>query len=160
MIVRILKTIVNNLICALTSTDILILSIAGALFVALIIVGAVRIAKKRKIQAEIASREVDDDVFEKRGIRYTDDMTIVDKDGDLNISYGKHDCLLKQNQTYIADKKGYVHPGKYTILSTKEGEESFNIRIGVYVKEYHHGQEVVLTPGEEITPVSTDIILR
>ena len=149
----------KNFLDALTSTDIIILSIVGVFFVIVFIIGAIKLAKKRKIQAEIESREVDD-VTIKHGVRYTDDMTIVTKDGDTNISYGKHDCLLKQNETYIADKKGYVHPGKYTILSTKDNEDAFNVRIGVYVKEYKHGQEVVLTEGEEITPVSTDIILR
>jgi len=144
---------------ALTTTDILVLAAVGVLFVAMVIAGAIRLSKRRKEQAEIESREVDD-VTIKHGIRYTDDMTIVTKDGDTNISYGKHDCLLKQNQTYIADKKGYVHPGKYTILATKDDEETFNVRIGTYVKEYRHGQEVVLTEGEEVTPVSTDIILR
>ena len=144
---------------ALTTTDIAILAVVVGLFVLMFVVGAIRLAKKRKNDAEVASREVED-VTIKNGIRYTDDMTIVTKDGDTNISYGKGDCMLKQNQTYIADKKGYVHPGKYTILATKDGEDAFNVRIGVYVKEYHHGQEVVLTEGEEITPVSTDIILR
>ena len=144
----------RNLIGALTTTDIIILAV-----VIMFIVGAIRLAKKRKTEAEIASREVDD-VTMKKGVRYTDDMTIVTQDGDTNISFGKGDCVLKQNQTYVADRKGYVHPGKYTILATKEDEETFNVRIGVYVREYHHGQEIVLTEGEEITPVSTDIILR
>ena len=149
----------HNIIGALTPTDITILAIVGGFFVVMFIVGAIRLAKKRKNDAEIASREVDD-VTIKKGVRYTDDMTIVTKDGEANISFGKGDCVLKQNQTYTAEKKGYVHPGKYTILATKDDEESFNVRIGVYVKEYHHGQEIVLTEGEEITPVSTDIILR
>lgn len=149
----------RNLIGALTTTDIIILAVVGAFFVIMFIVGAIRLAKKRKTEAEIASREVDD-VTMKKGVRYTDDMTIVTQDGDTNISFGKGDCVLKQNQTYVADRKGYVHPGKYTILATKEDEETFNVRIGVYVREYHHGQEIVLTEGEEITPVSTDIILR
>ena len=149
----------RNLIGALTTTDIRILAVVVVFFVIMFIVGAIRLAKKRKTEAEIASREVDD-VTMKKGVRYTDDMTIVTQDGDTNISFGKGDCVLKQNQTYVADRKGYVHPGKYTILATKEDEETFNVRIGIYVREYHHGQEIVLTEGEEITPVSTDIILR
>ena len=150
---------VKHILVALTATDITILAVAGALFIAMFVIGAVRLAKKRKNDAEIASREVDD-VTTKKGIRYTDDMTIVTKEGEANISFGKGDCVLKQNQTYVAEKKGYVHPGKYTILATKEGEESFNVRIGSYVKEYKHGQKIVLTEGEEITAVSADIILR
>lgn len=148
-----------SLLGALSTTDIIVLSSVAGLFVLMFVAGAIRMAKNKKIQAEIKSREVDD-VTIKKGIRYTDDMTIVTKDGDTNISFGKHDCVLKQNQTYVADKKGYVHPGKYTLLATKDNEEAFNIRIGAYVKEYHHGQEVILTEGEEITAVSTDVILR
>ena len=154
-----MKFNVNNLLGALTTTDIIVLSVVALFFVLMVVIGAIRLSKKRKEEAEIASREVDD-VTIKHGVRYTDDMTIVTKDGDTNISYGKHDCILKQNETYIASKKGYVHPGKYTILATKDDEETFNVRIGTYVKEYRHGQEVVLTDGEEVTPVSTDIILR
>jgi hypothetical protein len=149
----------KSMLGALNTGDIIILSIVAALFVAIIIAGTIRIIKKRKVQAEIASREADDVVI-KKGVRYTDDMTIVDQEGYTNISFGKGDVVLKQNQTYIAERKGYVMPGKYTVLATKEGEEKFNIRIGVYVKEYSHAQEIVLTEGEEITPVSTDIILR
>lgn len=157
-----MKNLFNStkaLIGALTTTDIVILSAVGVFFLAVIIVGIVRIVKKRKIAAEIASREVDD-VTIKKGVRYTDDMTIVDTEGVTNISFGKGDAILKQNQTYKAEKKGYVKPGKYTMLATKDDEEKFNVRIGVYVKEYYHGQEIVLTEGEEITPVSNDIILR
>lgn len=145
--------------CALKTTDIIVLGVVGVFFVAMFIVGAIRLSKRKKEQAEIESREVDD-VTVKHGVRYTDDLTIVTKDGDTNISFDKHDCILKQHETYIAGKKNYVHPGKYTILATKDDEEKFNVRIGTYVKEYTHGQEVVLTEGEEITPVSTDIILR
>jgi len=157
-----MKDLFNNtkaLIGALTTTDIIILAAVGVFFLAVIVVGIVRIVKKRKIAAEIASREVDD-VTIKHGVRYTDDMTIVDTEGVTNISFGKGDAILKQNQTYTADRKGYVKPGKYTMLATKDDEEKFNVRIGVYVKEYYHGQEIVLTEGEEITPVSNDIILR
>ena len=149
----------SSLLCALSTTDIIILSTIGGLFLIMFIWGAIRLKKRKKAQAEIEAREVDD-VKIKKGIRYTDDMTITTPDGDQNISYGKKDLILKQNQTYIADKKGYVNPGKYTILSTNEDETEFNVRIGIYVKEYHHGQEIILAEGEEITAVSTDIILR
>jgi len=150
---------IKTMLGALSTTDIIVVSAIGVFFTIVVIVGIVRLIKKRKIDAEIASREVDD-VIEKKGVRYTEDMTIVDQEGNMNISYGKGDVVLKQNETYTAERKGYVKPGKYTILSTKDDETKFNIRIGIYVKEYAHGQEIVLTEGEEITAVSTDIILR
>lgn len=151
--------VVKSMLGALNTTDIIVVSVIGLFFVLVFVFGAIRLYKKRKIDAEIASREVDE-VIEKKGVRYTEDMTIVDTEGNMNISFGKGDTILKQNETYTAVKKGYVKPGKYTILSTKDNETEFNIRIGIYVKEYKHGQEIVLTEGEEITPVSTDVILR
>ena len=149
----------KSVLGALSTTDTIIVVCIAVFFVAMFIVGAIRLSKHKKRQAEIASREVDD-VTIKKGVRYTDDMTIVDQAGNTNISFGKGDCVLKQNQTYVADPKGYVHPGKYTMLATKDEEEKFNVRIGAYVKEYHHGQEIILAQGEEITAVSTDVILR
>lgn len=158
-ILKLINPRISNMLGALTTTDIIILSVVGAFFLLLIIWGSIKIIKKRKIEAEIKSREADD-VTIKHGVRYTDDMTIVDQEGYTNISFGKGDLLLKQNVTYVADRKGAVKPGKYTILATKDGEEKFNVRIGTYVKEYSHAQEIILAEGEEITAVSTDIILR
>lgn len=154
-----MRSIFKPLVAALGTTDIIILAVLGGFFVIMFVAGAIKLSKNKKAKAEMEAREVED-VNMSRGVRYTDDMTIVTPDGDPNLSFGKKDCVLKQNQTYIADKKGYVHPGKYTILSTKDGETKFNVRIGVYVKEYYHGQEIILAEGEEITAVSTDIILR
>ena len=81
-----------------------------------------------------------------------------------------HQVLVQRNSTKnlkaltdvteLIGKNIYVKPGKYTMLATKDDEEKFNVRIGVYVKEYSHAQEIVLAEGEEITAVSTDIILR
>ena len=93
-------------------------------------------------------------------MRYTPDSEIVDDQGNMNISYVKHDVILQPRKTVVVSKKGVVHPGKYTVLSAYENEETFNIRIGLYVKEYKHGQEVVLAEGDEICPTSTTIILR
>ena len=149
----------SNFLGALTTKDIIILSVVAVIFVGILIAGIIKMRKNKKIQAEIESREVED-VTIKKGIRYTDDMTIVTSDGETNLSYGKGDCLLKQNETYVAARNGYVHPGKYTILTTNDDETSFNIRVGVYVREYKHGQEIVLAEGEEITAVSSDVILR
>ena len=56
-------------------------------------------------------------------------------------------------------KKSPIKPGKYTVLSAYSNEETFNIRIGGFVKEYKHGQEIVLADGDEICPTSTTIIL-
>ena len=78
----------------------------------------------------------------------------------FSFKYHWLDLILRQNQTYTTKRGGDLKPGKYTILSARENEDAFNVRIGIYVKEYKHGQDVVIGESEEITPVSTDIILR
>ena len=37
---------------------------------------------------------------------------------------------------------------------------SNTVRVGNYVQEYKHGQEIILAEGDEICPTSTTIILR
>ncbi len=151
---------INSLLGAVLETDVIILiCVVGAVLIGATTVSTIRYFKKRKIRMEEADREVED-VTIKRNVRYTEDATIVDKLGDMNVTFIKNDIVLKQNVTYHAGKKLDFLPGKYTILSTKDSEEEFNVRIGTFVKSYKHGQAVVIAEGEEVTPVSSDIILR
>lgn len=150
----------NSLLGAVLETDVIILiSVVGAVLIGATTVSTIRYFKKRKKRMEEADREVED-VTIKHKVRYTEDATIVDKLGDMNVTFLKGDIVLKQNITYHAGKKLDFLPGKYTILSTRDTEEEFNVRIGTFVKSYKHGQTVVIAEGEEVTPVSTDIILR
>ena len=149
----------NSFVLALTQTQGIVLIVVGALFLLMFTYNLIRMIINKKKRAEEALREVDGTIT-KRGVRYTEDMTVVDTEGNMNISYGKRDVVLKQNQTYIAEKHGYVKPGKYCVLATHNQEDKFNIRIGAYVKEYYHNQEIILAEGEEITAVSTNVILR
>ena len=112
---------------------------------------------KEKKASELKQAE---GVVEKDGVRYTPDAEIVGDDGEMNISYVKKDVILQPRKVVVVDKKGAVKPGKYTVLSAYQNEETFNIRIGLYVKEYKHGQEIVLAEGDEICPTSSSIILR
>ena len=148
-----------SIIGAITPGVIALISVLGVVFVGTFTTSVVRYVKNKKKRLEEVSREVED-VEIIIGIRYTDDATIVDKLGDMNVSYNKEDLILRQNQTYTTKRAGDLKPGKYTILSARENEDAFNVRIGIYVKEYKHGQDIVLGEGEEITPVSTDVILR
>ena len=136
-----------------------LLGVAVLIIVIFSIVTIKNIVKNKKAKAEEKTRMVDDVNVEK-GVRYTVDQTIVDKEGEVNISYDKKDILLQPRKVAIVGKKNEVKPGKYTVLSAYANEETFNIRIGLYVKEYTHGQEIVLAEGEEICPTSTTIILR
>ena len=134
----------------------------GVLAVIVIITAIVtikRMVAKRKAKKESETRQVEE-VVVKKGVRYTPDSEIVDKEGKVNISYTAEDIVLQPRKVVIVDKKGIVKPGKYTLLSAYENEETFNIRIGLYVKEYKHGQEIILVAGDEICPTSTTIILR
>ena len=74
--------------------------------------------------------------------------------------YFNQEKLLLLVKTVTVGKKQNIKPGKYTVLAAYGNEEAFNIRIGQFVKEYKHGQEIVLVEDDEICPTSTTIILR
>ena len=77
-----------------------------------------------------------------------------------DVSLRKGDIIIEAQKTIIASENGTLHPGKYSILSAESNVDSFNVRIGKFVKEYHHGDVVVIADGEEVTPTSPKIILR
>ena len=114
---------------------------------------------KRKQKENSKSKQAEE-VVTKNGVRYTPDAEIKDDQGNVNLSYVKNDIILQPRKMVAVDKKGMIKPGKYTVLSAYENEETFNIRIGLYVKEYKHGQEIILAQGDEICPTSSTIILR
>lgn len=124
-----------------------------------IIVSIVKVMKRAKIREEEKSREVGD-VVEKHGVRYTPEATIVDEFGNENVTYIKGDIIIKPKKSLLVGKNADIKPGKWTILSANDAETSFNVRIGLYVKEFKHGQEIILSEGDEICPTSTTIILR
>ena len=115
--------------------------------------------KRAKIRAEEKTREVDD-VVVKHGVRYTPEATIVDKDGVENVTFIKGDIIIKPRKVLKVGKHEEVKPGKWTILASNDSVTVFNVRVGNYVQEYKHGQEIILAEGDEICPTSTTIILR
>lgn len=124
-----------------------------------IVLVSVKSAKRKKIREEQKTREVDG-VVEKHGVRYSEDATIVDKEGNPTVSLVQNDIVLQPRKMVTVSTHGPLKPGKWTVLSAYGNEETFNIRIGLYVKEYKHGQEIILAEGDEICPTSTTIILR
>lgn len=136
-----------------------LIGVAAVLVIIFIAVTARDIAKARKSRAEEKTRMADEVKVEK-GVRYSLDKTIVDKEGEMNITYDRKDVILQPRKVMVVGKKNEIKPGKYTVLSAYGNEKTFNIRIGLYVKEYNHGQEIILADGEEICPTSTTIILR
>lgn len=137
--------------------------IIGGLIIAAIvvafIVSIVKTVKKAKIRAEEKTREVDD-VIEKHGVRYTPEATIVDEKGNENVTYIKGDIIIKPRKVAKVGKGLDIKPGKWTILASNDKATTFNVRVGNYVQEYKHGQEIVLSEGDEVCPTSTTIILR
>ena len=137
--------------------------IIGGLIIAAIVVAftvsIVKTVKKAKIRAEEKTREVDD-VIEKHGVRYTPEATIVDEKGNENVTYIKGDIIIKPRKVAKVGKGLDIKPGKWTILASNDKATTFNVRVGNYVQEYKHGQEIVLSEGDEVCPTSTTIILR
>ncbi len=131
--------------------------------IALIIIAVIYIVVKGildgKKRAEEKSREVND-VKIKHGVRYTPEATIVDKAGNEMVTYIEGDIIIKPRKTMKVGKGGEIRPGKWTILASNDSHKTFNVRVGNYVQEYKHGQEIVLADGDEICPTSTTIILR
>jgi hypothetical protein len=101
-----------------------------------------------------------DNVKIKNGVRYTVDQTVVDEEGNVNVSLGQKDILLQMNKTEVVGIKNRVKPGKYVLLSTRTKDETFNIRVGSYVREYHHNESIVLADGQEVTAVNCSVVLR
>lgn len=133
--------------------------ILGVVLVLVIVMFAFINRKYTKLLRGMKEREVDD-VNIKKGVRYTIDQTVVDEEGNMNVSFGQGDIVLKPRKTVKVGKDGDIKAGKYTILATHDDEDKFNIRVSGYVKEYKHNEEIVLADGDEVTAVSTTVILR
>ena len=128
--------------------------------VIIMLVASIKVYKNNNARRlEEKSREVDG-VVVKHGVRYTPKATIVDKEGNDTVSFVKHDIIINPRKTVKVSRNGDLKPGKWTVLASDEKETAFNIRVSGYVREYKHGQEIVLAEGDEITPTSTTIILR
>lgn len=139
--------------------DYIIGGVIIAIVVGTIIGGVISTVRKARIRAEEKTREVDD-VVVKHGVRYTPEATIVDEKGNDNVTYIKGDIIIKPRKVAKVGKHADIQPGKWTILATNDKATTFNVRIGNYVQEYKHGQEIVLSEGDEVCPTSTTIILR
>lgn len=94
------------------------------------------------------------------GVRYSESAGIEDSAGNVSVTHNEGDVVLAAGKTYKAEKGGSLMPGKYTVLSAHGGADSFNIRTGGFVREYKHGDELVLADGDEITAVSHAVVLR
>ena len=117
------------------------------------VVFAVRASSLKKLRAELEKKAGSDKVVVKDGVRYTereDEGAVTHNEGDVVLSVGK---------PMTAGKGKRLMPGKYKVLSASE-EKKFNLRVGGMVREYAHGDEIVLGDGDEICAVSHTVILR
>ncbi|MBR2467842.1 MAG: hypothetical protein IKB42_02240 [Clostridia bacterium] len=147
--------------------EILYIGIAAALLcyvglmVLKIVVNKKRQAKELGIQKE--KEELNLDIVDD--VRYTveeNPVTVdeVTQEETVNATYKQADIILPQSTPMTVSTEGELKPGKYIILSTDENISSFNIRVGIYVREYKHNQEIVLAEGDTICAVSCNVILR
>lgn len=134
-------------------------ALVGLIVLLCIIVVAVKASKNKKLKKTTLCKNADT-VNIKKGVRYSEEANIVDAEGNNNISFVDNDIVLQPRKMVTVSTKGNLKPGKWTVLSAYGNEDTFNIRIGLYVKEYKHGQEIILADGDEICPTSTTIILR
>lgn len=101
-----------------------------------------------------------DNVKVIKGVRYTTNHVETNEQGDVVVTHSVGDVILERGETYTVAKGGKIIPGKYTVLSDKEGVSAFNLRIDDFVREYKHASDLVLSEGEKICAVSHSVILR
>lgn len=94
----------------------------------------------------------------KNGVRYTtDEQPVVN--GETKVTYNEKDIILQVGVDYTVGQNKFL-PGTYTVLASNEQNTSFNIRVGGLVREYHHGDKIVVNAGDVVTAVSHIVILR
>ncbi len=135
---------------------IVLLSLCGILLIALIviIVLAVRNKHLRDGQGDRA-----EDVKVVDGVRYSR-SDVIEADGKPKISHREGDFVLAQGKTVRAETEGEFLPGTYTVLAASAATPTFKLRLGGFVREYNHGDVVVIGEGEQVSAVSCSVIFR
>ena len=140
--------------------EIVIWSLVGIIAFILFLTLILTITKWAKSKKQKSGEKTAEQVVVHDGVRLTPGDSIENSDGTTKVSLNKGDIVIGVQKTMVAKIGGELSPGKYTILATKENEPKFNVKIGAFVKEYSHGETVVLAEGDEVTPTSQAIILR
>lgn len=105
-------------------------------------------------------------VVEKKNVRYTVEDKPVEKvneetgETEAQVTFEKEDIILRRGYKYVVGPHNKIKPGKYTLLSSEESIEEFNIRRNAYVRSYDHNSNVILAEGDEITCINIPVILR
>ena len=121
----------------------------------------VRNKKRKNKEEQLHQEKVEKNLDVVDDVRYTMEQNPVNPEtGAVNATYQQNDFILPQNTPVTVSQNGELKPGKYIMLSSSENQESFNVRVGIYVREYKHNQEIVLAEGDTICAVSCQVILR
>ncbi len=134
-----------------------VLSVVLLAVAVVLLVGAIVLFVLTK-KAKSTNRKTDEQKEEKikvvDGVRYAEEPSV------NKVSHREGDFVLTVGKSAKVEKDGELLPGQYTVLSGVDGVNSFNVRIGGFVRELHHGDTIVLGDGEEITAVSHTVVLR
>ncbi len=140
------------------SIPIIVSIVVIAVLVIAIVIAVVVTSRRNKKPKNTGA--VADQVKVVDGVRYSTSENISTASGDVKASHLEGDFVLERGKTFTAQKNGALMPGKYTVLSSIDGLENFNIRHNGFVREFSHGQSIILAEGEQITAVSHTVILR
>ena len=136
-------------------TVVAILAVTTGVFLIATVVLGVLYARERAAGGQNRA----DKVKIKNGVRYSADERITD-DAGARVSLAEGDFLLQKGKTYRAEKGGALLPGTYTALAASDAAHTFKLRAGGYVRDYNHGDTVVIADGEDVCAVSCTVILR
>jgi len=131
----------------------IIIGAAAILIMLILLIVALKKSKKKDKQRITQVEETKD-------ARYSLNAQTLKYDGDAKASFVKGDVIVSRGQTIIAGKGNDVIAGKYTVLTSVEGIDSFNVRINGFVREIQHNSVVILGEGDSFCPVSHTVILR
>lgn len=131
---------------------ILVLAVLLAFAVVAVIVLLAALKKKQAGGRADAVKIID-------GVRYSKSDAVSDN-GEVQVTHRVGDIVLSRGEEKTAEKDGELLPGTYTVLATSDGTAAFKLRLGGLVREYKHGDTVVLGDGERICAVSCSVILR
>ena len=97
----------------------------------------------------------------KNRVRYSKNGEYIEIGNNVNVTHNQGDIAIAKGKSYTAGKKrGDLLPGKYTVLTTAQGEDKFMIRLGKFAREYAHGDTIVIPEGETIIATSHSVLLR
>ena len=113
--------------------------LVAAIILIIIIVGGVKAAKKGN--EELNDNKVQ--AVETKEVEEVKPMKVV----------------IAQGDSIMVGSEGRIPCGEYT-LESADGSETFNVRIGRYVRKYTNGSTVVLTENQKVTAVSTTVIIK